>query len=633
MILNFLSQYLSASAAPKDVSAADISASSPDPGPIHGSFRLPIDYLPIQQLHALSPTISQDLELIASPAPAPAPALANANANASMYEIMFQPSHEFARHLLPSWGKYYTTNQEYLKETQDVVLNMRRYQERVSASGVPKGVRCEDVRAVWNEIHVPYFLEKYNYLEWGFLKPLNDSSLFLQCLSVGSILSPVMSLLIPILFFVLPFILLKIQGIPLTFDMYIKVLKDVAKNHFIGKAIVGIQSMSLEKLAYLVLMFVLYGMQIYQNITTCHHFYLNTREMNTKLVHLREFMEHSHTSMTAFLELHQHKGAYRPFCNDVRHHLQRLHEMYDGFGSIVPFGWQVTTLSNLGHMLSIFHRFHSRPEYQETLQYCVGFEGYMDNLRGVYQHVAAGHISTLDWSGVARDLSNNECAPSVTFQHQYYPALIRDPHVTSKIVKNMAILDKNMIITGPNASGKTTFLKTTAINVILSQQLGCGFYGPRSTMPALYTHIHSYLNIPDTSERDSLFQAEARRCKDIIDSIQDDSGRERHFCIFDELYSGTNPQEATKAAYAFLKYLSTKKHVDFMLTTHYVAVCKRFRHSTRIRNHKMLVVRDKTTGQFQYTYRIKEGISKIQGASQILEDMNYPAEILGTMKQ
>ena len=96
-----------------------------------------------------------------------------------------------------------------------------------------------------------------------------------------------------------------------------------------------------------------------------------------------------------------------------------------------------------------------------------------------------------------------------------------------------------MIVTGPNASGKTTILKTVILNLIFSQSYGYGFYSKASVV--LYDKIHCYLNIPDTSGRDSLFQAEARRCKDIIDSLDDNS---KHFCIFDELFSGTNPNEA-----------------------------------------------------------------------------------------
>ena len=123
---------------------------------------------------------------------------------------------------------------------------------------------------------------------------------------------------------------------------------------------------------------------------------------------------------------------------------------------------------------------------------------------------------------------------------------------------------------------KTTLLKTTTLNIIFSQQIGCGFYKSGSIHP--YTHIHSYLNIPDTSERDSLFQAESRRCKEIIDIIYNsDSKTSRHYGIFDELYSGTNPEEATKTGYAFLKYLTTYKNVDFILTTHYNKICSKLK--------------------------------------------------------
>jgi DNA mismatch repair ATPase MutS len=187
-----------------------------------------------------------------------------------------------------------------------------------------------------------------------------------------------------------------------------------------------------------------------------------------------------------------------------------------------------------------------------------------------------------------------------------------------------------MIITGPNASGKTTLLKTNTINVVMCQQFGVGFFERGSIRP--YTHIHSYLNIPDTSERDSLFQAESRRCKEIIDSIQQYPAEKgyRHYCIFDELYSGTNPVEAAKAAYAFLKYTAKFSHVDFILTTHYTSVCNKLKKSKQISNYKMNV---KEKGdKMVYTYTLKKGISKIQGAVSILEDMNYPEEIVRSVK-
>jgi DNA mismatch repair ATPase MutS len=207
---------------------------------------------------------------------------------------------------------------------------------------------------------------------------------------------------------------------------------------------------------------------------------------------------------------------------------------------------------------------------------------------------------------------------------QYYPPLIdEDP------VVNTVNLDKNMMLSGPNKAGKTTILKSTALNIIFTQQVGCGFYASATLRP--YTHLHSYLNIPDTSGRDSLFQAESRRCKDILDRIKEGASGSRHFCIFDELYSGTNPEEATKAGYAFLKYLTGFENVDFMLTTHYVKICKKFLKSERVQNYKM-DVQVLENGEFHYTYQMKKGISKIQGAIRVMKDMEYPEEIISGME-
>jgi DNA mismatch repair ATPase MutS len=213
--------------------------------------------------------------------------------------------------------------------------------------------------------------------------------------------------------------------------------------------------------------------------------------------------------------------------------------------------------------------------------------------------------------------------PNEFITNQYYPPLKHDPNV----VKNNASLDANMVITGPNASGKTTYLKTTAMNIILAQQLGVGFFDSCCFVP--YVHMHSYLNIPDTSGRDSLFQAESRRCKEILDAIETHHN-ERHFCIFDELYSGTNPEEATKAAYAFMKFISNKPNAFLLLTTHYVSICDKWKRDENIANYQMEVLCEDE--QYEYTYLIKPGVSKVHGAAHILEQMDYPQSILDEIK-
>ena len=97
--------------------------------------------------------------------------------------------------------------------------------------------------------------------------------------------------------------------------------------------------------------------------------------------------------------------------------------------------------------------------------------------------------------------------------------------------------------------------------------MGVGFYKSATINP--YKYIHCYLNIPDTSGRDSLFQSESRKCKQILEKIDKQSQDIRHFCLFDELYSGTNPYEAISSATSYLKYISKYDNVSFILTTHF----------------------------------------------------------------
>ena len=189
-------------------------------------------------------------------------------------------------------------------------------------------------------------------------------------------------------------------------------------------------------------------------------------------------------------------------------------------------------------------------------------------------------------------------------------------------VKNDISLDKNLIITGPNASGKTTIIKSVQINVILLQQLGIGFFETASIHP--YHSLFCYLNIPDTSARDSLFQAEARRCLDIVNYIKEHPNN-RIFCIFDELYSGTNPEEAIASAYAFIHYLCENK-INFLLTTHFTQLCKSLETIKNVKNCKMEI--ETNDDGFKYLYRVNNGISNIKGALKVLKDLNYPNDIL-----
>jgi hypothetical protein len=432
------------------------------------------------------------------------------------------------------------------------------------------------------------------------------------------------------MFLIMPFLLLRLRGIEITFEQYVDTLKEISKSHFIGKAL-HLQ-FNIESLVYFIFTAGLYFLQTYQNINSCYRYHENITKMNGRLIYLKHHIRLSMKQMEVFLEFHQKKThpAYQLFCKDVQARLDRLAEMHRVLEPITPFSYSLSKSMDIGTMLQIYYQFHANESYETCLRYSVGFSAYVEHLGGIYTNIQHGYL------GVATFAEDSE----PVFESQYYPPhqTYRRDHSESEpkssvasdvCVRNNCGLKQNIILTGVNASGKTTFLKTTAINILVTQQFGVGFYSTCSMRP--FTHIHSYLNIPDTSGRDSLFQAESRRCKEIIDIVSEADDQSRHFCIFDELYSGTNPTDAGKSASAFLKYLGKYSNLNFMLTTHYVYVCKKFKKSKKIRNYKMGTVPNGDNG-FKMTYKLEQGISKIQGAVKILKDMNYPQEMIDTIE-
>jgi DNA mismatch repair ATPase MutS len=269
----------------------------------------------------------------------------------------------------------------------------------------------------------------------------------------------------------------------------------------------------------------------------------------------------------------------------------------------------IRKLQEIGHVLKYFYELHDDKIYNDAIMYSFGFNGYVDCLEGLINNIEERKIN---FAAFIKDKKKT------VFKNSYY-APLKDKNP----VKNTIKFKKNIIITGPNASGKTTTLKTTLINIIFTQQFGCGFYESAELSP--FKYVHCYLNIPDTSGRDSLFQAEARRCKDILDIVKTNE-EERHFCVFDELYSGTNPDEAITSATAFMNYLIKNQNVYCLLTTHFIKVCKNLKKNKNILNCHM--VTENKNNKLIYKYKLAEGISEVKGGIKVLTEMNYPKEII-----
>lgn len=575
-------------------------------------FKLPIETIQPAEVHALSAIVADDLELVKT------------SEKRNMYSHLFDIDGDtdgnlFARELIPSCQKSYSTSTQFLTDSQAVLYKIKQF--------APCPVTNTRIKANWVTVrHDDKFCEHYGYLEWEMLKHFNTNASFLQSLSIAHILSPLMSFFVPLLFLIFPFIILKIQQVPISFFKYIEVLKDIAKNHFIGKAIMSMDKVSVSNIIYLVSLLGLYLLQMYNNSMQCIRFYRNTQKMNGELCDWKTYISHNVEKMEYFIKSNSHLETFKPFCKSVSRHHKQLSTILKKLQNVCPFTCSLAKSVEIGYMLECFYELHSNKLYEESILFCFGFDGYYQLLEGASRHLRSGYLNCAsfynDTDTETDEEDGKEGSQKTQIHDQFYPS-------GEECIKNDLNLDKNIVLTGPNASGKTTLLKSTAINVIFTQQFGIGFYKSCKIQP--YHNIHSYLNIPDTSGRDSLFQAESRRCKDILDSIAENGMESRHFCIFDELYSGTNPREATKTAFAFMKYISSFKNVDLILTTHYVSICKKLERvfPSRITNYQMEVLEVEHVEE--NTYKIIEGISTREGAIKILKEMKYPELMLETL--
>lgn len=571
-------------------------------------FNLPISF--IERKYTLDKHIITDLEL------------EETETTKSLYDYVLLPNENdvFSKKTIPLWNKYYTNDKQFIKDTQLLLKNIKKDENLTNDDDAI-------VLSIWNEItKETSFSEKYHYIDWTFFEKFNNSAMFLELFSLYNMTSPILSLMLPIFFLIMPFFILKLQGISISTEKYFEILKKLFQTHNIGQ-LFNIANAGWDKIGYIVISFAFYILQIYQNIISCIKFHKNMEKMHNQLFKMRNYLKKTINNIDLLRKSCENLKSYSPFIKHMEYYGTLINDMYADFSKITPNKLSFKKIAQIGHVMKCFYQLYKNKEYHNAFEYSFGLNGYISNIQGINENIRLKNMAKCK-------LSKNK----TIFEGAFFPTLVND-----NPVKNNYDLNKHIILTGPNAAGKTTLLKTTIFNIILSQQIGCGFYSSAKVNP--YDIIHCYINIPDTSARDSLFQSEARRCKTILTKIEEpqqlnninsvEINKIRHFCIFDELYSGTNPYEAIGSAYSFLKYLNKYDNVTFMLTTHFLDLCKRLDCEEKILNCNMKIeINNNNNNQdFIYTYKLQNGISDIKGGIKVLKDLAYPSEIIENTKK
>ena len=567
---------------------------------INEEFKSPICFNP--EVQKLNESVLTDLELVKP---------INQDDDA-IYNFIFKPSNSLSKITLEPIARMYTTDVNYLKDTQSLLESL----DKSNIDCEFNDNKLDETAMAWKEIKDETgFCEKYLYIDFEFGKFINNNATFLQLMCVYNIASPVLSLFLPIFVLIIPFFIVKMKGMELNVNQYISVLKTLISNHAISKVFTNFNEVEFGQKMYLLVSAAFYVFSIYQNIITFIRFYSNMKKIHDYLFNFNKYIDYTLKTMNNYLSISDKLTTYTSFNSELKNNMDILMNFKNNIAKITPLKFSFIKVTEIGHIMHTFYQLYDNNVYHKAMLYSFGFNGYLSNLYGLKTNMKDGLINKTTFS------SDKKVKP--IFKQMYYPKFIDD----KTVVKNDCELTKNIILTGPNASGKTTTLKSVFINIIISQQFGVGCFDSLALVP--YNKLHCYLNIPDTSGRDSLFQAEARRCKEIIDII-DNSGDERHLCIFDELYSGTNPEEAITSALSFMDYIVKKDNVNCVLTTHYVKLCKKLAKNDRITNFNMKTL--KKNDKFKYTYLMQKGLSKLKGGLKVLSDMNYPQEILDNAK-
>ena len=160
-----------------------------------------------------------------------------------------------------------------------------------------------------------------------------------------------------------------------------------------------------------------------------------------------------------------------------------------------------------------------------------------------------------------------------------------------------------LFLTGANMAGKSTFIKAVGVAVYLAH-IGMGV--PAQNMKlSLFDGLLSNIQVEDNITRgESYFFNEVQRIKKTIDKIND--GR-NWLILIDELFKGTNVQDAMKCSTVVIEGLRKMSNALFILSTHLYEIGESLRQYPNIRfNYFETLVQN---GQLVFSYQLKDGIS------------------------
>ncbi|MDK2827305.1 MAG: hypothetical protein PWP67_92 [Clostridium butyricum] len=205
------------------------------------------------------------------------------------------------------------------------------------------------------------------------------------------------------------------------------------------------------------------------------------------------------------------------------------------------------------------------------------------------------------------------CYPQISVDKVIGGVNIGHPLLSKSCIKNNFSLKENntvALITGSNMSGKSTFLRTIGINMILSYTGGpvcaekfvCGIMN-------LYTCMRTKDNLEESI---SSFYAEILRIKLLIDAAK---RGERVFFLLDEIFKGTNSEDRHSGASILIKQLIAYKGMG-IVSTHDLELCDLEKENSSIINYNFREFYE--NNKIKFDYILRRGKSETRNAVHLM---------------
>lgn len=261
-------------------------------------------------------------------------------------------------------------------------------------------------------------------------------------------------------------------------------------------------------------------------------------------------------------------------------------------------------------------------------------------IAGLEKWKATHHADLNNWLDVLADAEAMNSLAGHAFANPEYvlPQVTWDPGVSieAKVVGHPLIhpekrisndfsmngMGHTILVTGSNMSGKSTFLRTIGLNIVLAQ---AGAVVTAARFSCSPVRIFSSMRTQDSLEENtSSFYAELKRLRQLLE-MADEPGETPVFYLLDEILKGTNSADRHRGAEALIRQLHPKKSAGFV-STHDLELGEWGANQSYVHNFHFRS--DVENGLLHFDYKLHEGICRSFNASELMKMMGIDMDVI-----